>query len=384
MHQLDRHPALERRVEGAVDASTSRPSRPSPRAGSAPLIRVPITVIYFARFDACRVRYYTDPACSASWGAEPSCAGSDGGVRRRPAFTYVMGGLARDYERIPDARRARRGRIYGPAPTGSTGRRHAACRSTRGCGRRGRSASTYPGVHGGKGGGRAGARGRQRYLRGAARGADLLPAQARHHRGAGGGGARGPVWTWSGSGSTWRRTRSWRRSGPTWSDPGDPRRRARARRRQDGPGGRAGGVPDRDVRGRRRGEPRRLRPAAVRGVPRGGGGRGRRGRRRRRRRRARGARAASAAWRRRRSRSLRPAGHDRGCAAVAAGGRVEGAAGQVLTGYLWELGGADVADNSRRNAARAVASPSPVQRPPGRTNPRASPGPSGRPARRPA
>ena len=43
-------------------------------------------------------RYYTDPACSASWAAEP---------RRRSLlvefgndlpFTYVMGGLARDYE----------------------------------------------------------------------------------------------------------------------------------------------------------------------------------------------------------------------------------------------------------------------------------------------
>ena len=45
-----------------------------------------------------RVRYYTDPACPASWAAEP---------RRRALlvefgndlpFTYVMGGLARDYE----------------------------------------------------------------------------------------------------------------------------------------------------------------------------------------------------------------------------------------------------------------------------------------------
>jgi putative protein-disulfide isomerase len=45
-----------------------------------------------------RARYYTDPACSASWAAEP---------RRRSLlvefgndlpFTYVMGGLARDYE----------------------------------------------------------------------------------------------------------------------------------------------------------------------------------------------------------------------------------------------------------------------------------------------
>ncbi len=56
-------------------------------------------------------RYYTDPACSASWAAEP---------RRRSLlvefgndlpFTYVMGGLARDYEaRSRRAHRALAGR----------------------------------------------------------------------------------------------------------------------------------------------------------------------------------------------------------------------------------------------------------------------------------
>ena len=45
-----------------------------------------------------RVHYYTDPACSASWGAEPSRRALMVEFGKDLQFTYVMGGLARDYE----------------------------------------------------------------------------------------------------------------------------------------------------------------------------------------------------------------------------------------------------------------------------------------------
>src|SRR4051812_40754943 len=54
-----------------------------------------------------RARYYTDPACPWSWSAEPA-------VRRlmvefgdNLSWTYVMGGLARDYTNTPEARAKR-------------------------------------------------------------------------------------------------------------------------------------------------------------------------------------------------------------------------------------------------------------------------------------
>ena len=47
---------------------------------------------------AVRVRYYTDPACSASWGAEPMRRALMVEFGKNLSFTYVMGGLARDYE----------------------------------------------------------------------------------------------------------------------------------------------------------------------------------------------------------------------------------------------------------------------------------------------
>jgi putative protein-disulfide isomerase len=59
---------------------------------------VPITVIYFALPLPLLVRYYTDPACPASWAAEPALRRLKvefGGDLR---FTYVMGGLARRFE----------------------------------------------------------------------------------------------------------------------------------------------------------------------------------------------------------------------------------------------------------------------------------------------
>jgi predicted DsbA family dithiol-disulfide isomerase len=45
-----------------------------------------------------RVRYYTDPACSASWAAEPAWRKLLMEFGADLAITYVMGGLAREYE----------------------------------------------------------------------------------------------------------------------------------------------------------------------------------------------------------------------------------------------------------------------------------------------
>lgn len=46
-----------------------------------------------------RVRYYTDPACSASWAAEPLLRSLLVELGADLDLTYVMGGLARDYTR---------------------------------------------------------------------------------------------------------------------------------------------------------------------------------------------------------------------------------------------------------------------------------------------
>src|SRR5919108_1690882 len=58
-------------------------------------MRVPITVIYFLVVSV-PVRYYTDPASSASWAAEPHlrCLLMEFGADVE--ITYVMGGLARE------------------------------------------------------------------------------------------------------------------------------------------------------------------------------------------------------------------------------------------------------------------------------------------------
>jgi putative protein-disulfide isomerase len=46
---------------------------------------------------AARARIYTDPACSASWASEPSFKKLSVEFGAEVQFTYVMGGLARDY-----------------------------------------------------------------------------------------------------------------------------------------------------------------------------------------------------------------------------------------------------------------------------------------------
>jgi putative protein-disulfide isomerase len=59
---------------------------------------VPITVIYFPRLLPVRLRYYTDPACSASWAAEPALRRLQVEFGDEVGITYVMGGLSRQYE----------------------------------------------------------------------------------------------------------------------------------------------------------------------------------------------------------------------------------------------------------------------------------------------
>jgi putative protein-disulfide isomerase len=49
-------------------------------------------------------RYYTDPACPWSWNAEPAVRKLMVEFGDNLSWTYVMGGLARDYTNTPDAR----------------------------------------------------------------------------------------------------------------------------------------------------------------------------------------------------------------------------------------------------------------------------------------
>jgi predicted DsbA family dithiol-disulfide isomerase len=59
---------------------------------------VPVTVTIFRSPMPVRVRFYTDPACSASWAAEPKRRALVVEFGNDLPFTYVMSGLARDYE----------------------------------------------------------------------------------------------------------------------------------------------------------------------------------------------------------------------------------------------------------------------------------------------
>src|SRR3954466_7340822 len=52
-------------------------------------------------------RYYTDPACPWSWSAEPAVRKLMVEFGDNLAWTYVMGGLARDYTNTPEARAKR-------------------------------------------------------------------------------------------------------------------------------------------------------------------------------------------------------------------------------------------------------------------------------------
>jgi putative protein-disulfide isomerase len=60
-------------------------------------MRVPITFVYFPGFMAVRVRYLTDPACSWSWSTEPTVRRLMWEFGDNLRWTYIMGGLARDF-----------------------------------------------------------------------------------------------------------------------------------------------------------------------------------------------------------------------------------------------------------------------------------------------
>jgi predicted DsbA family dithiol-disulfide isomerase len=51
-----------------------------------------------------RLRYHTDPACPASWAAEPALRWLEVEFGAAVSITYVMGGLAREYEAPYEAR----------------------------------------------------------------------------------------------------------------------------------------------------------------------------------------------------------------------------------------------------------------------------------------
>ena len=68
---------------------------------------------------AVEVRYFTDPACPRSWAAEPSLRRLAVALGDGPSWTYVMGGLARDYRRDGEAG-------GGLGPTGAVSARLAA------------------------------------------------------------------------------------------------------------------------------------------------------------------------------------------------------------------------------------------------------------------
>ena len=143
-------------------------------------MRVPITVIYFPVSLPARVRYYTDPACSASWASSRHAPPPDG-VRRRGPDHLRDGRSCREYE--GDQSRLI---IEWLNAAGAS-----ACRSTRGSGTRGPIALHLPGLHGGQGGGGAGAEAERALSACAARGHHVPPPQARRRRAAGRGGRRG-------------------------------------------------------------------------------------------------------------------------------------------------------------------------------------------------
>src|SRR3954449_3818544 len=86
--------------------STCLPSRFAPRAGSGRVAGCRSLLLYFARPMSVSARYYTDPACPWSWSAEPAVRKLMVEFGDNVSWTYVMGGLARDYTRTPGGQEA--------------------------------------------------------------------------------------------------------------------------------------------------------------------------------------------------------------------------------------------------------------------------------------
>ena len=165
-----------------------------------------------------RVRYFTDPACPASWAsgaaAAHACWWSSATTCR---FTYVMGGLGASYEEGPGADELSSGWTRPTRLVAHADRPAAVVEGPIG--------STFPACMAVKAAAEQGPEAAERYLRAVREGlmclrrkldtAEALVEEAR---------AGGPRRA-SASGSTWARTRSWRRSART-----SRRRAARARR----------------------------------------------------------------------------------------------------------------------------------------------------------
>src|SRR3954447_4276456 len=138
-------------------------------------IKVPITVIYFARFNASPRPLLHRPRVRGVMGRRAGGQGAHGGVRPGPLVPVRDGGTCPRVRDAPAGQMAGGGRSLRDAG----GSPHLAG---------GRDRLQLPGVHGRKGRGRAG-RGRRLPLPARPAGGALLPAaQARYHRGAGGGG----------------------------------------------------------------------------------------------------------------------------------------------------------------------------------------------------
>src|SRR5947209_7777937 len=79
--------------------STSRRSRFAPPGGSGRIAGCRSTELYLPRVMAVEVRYYTDPACAWSWANEPTVRRLMTEFGAGLSWSYVMGGLARDYQK---------------------------------------------------------------------------------------------------------------------------------------------------------------------------------------------------------------------------------------------------------------------------------------------
>src|SRR5213078_1054141 len=97
VQQLYGDPPLERLVEGAVDGR--HPSGADlllqPEAAAEQGAYQGLSIV--ARSMSVRVRYFTDPACPWSWSAEPTVRKLMVEFGEGLSWTFVMGGLARDY-----------------------------------------------------------------------------------------------------------------------------------------------------------------------------------------------------------------------------------------------------------------------------------------------
>src|SRR5919112_3593517 len=129
-------------------------------------IRVPITVIYFALSGASRCSLLHRSCLSGLLGRRTCPAQAHSGVRHRP-LDYLCHGRPCPELRGPHRHdRPMAGRLR---TVGDAGGSAALVRGT--------DLLFLPGLHGRKGGSRAGPRGRGALPAGAARGADLLPAE---------------------------------------------------------------------------------------------------------------------------------------------------------------------------------------------------------------